>query len=431
MESTLSDFLKSQEELVQEAALALPHSFSQCTYSLGSIRQSVYLCLTCPESRGLCSACSVACHTDHEQVELFPKRNFHCDCPTAAIAHACTLHKKLERENTTNQYGQNFQGKFCRCSRVYDANQEKETMIQCLSCEDWFHESCCNLRERPSSRECTPVSPRKSGVALDPDETTVQDDAASDTSSSGLPPPLISGEEYESFICGQCVSKSALLQRWAGTCDTIMVVRDSPDDPWRRLNCMDVDDQRPIEVDDTQEATSRAGTKRPLSPSALEEPDAKRVKPSHEDTMGFTTCLTPPQHPLAKHILSSLDNANAVSALGAGDLFLTSGFRDRWCRCQSCLPSLKQSPWLLEEEETYEPPEDPDSGLSLEELGMRALQRLPREKAINGIHAFNEMRDDLVKFLRPFAQENKVVNESDVRGFFEALKQAQQDKKDV
>lgn len=158
-----------------------------------------------------------------------------------------------------------------------------------------------------------------------------------------------------------------------------MVVRDSPDDPWRRLNCMDVD-QRPIEVDDTQEATSRAGTKRPLSPSALEEPDAKRVKPSHEDTMGFTTCLTPPQHPLAKHILSSLDNANAVSALGAGDLFLTSGFRDRWCRCQSvsphipnfyfifttirhqCLPSLKQSPWLLEEEETYEPPEDPDSG---------------------------------------------------------------------
>ena len=31
-------------------------------------------------------------------------------------------------------------------------------------------------------------------------------------------------------------------------------------------------------------------------------------------------------------------------------------------------------------------------GLSLEELGIRALERLPREKAIDGIHAFNELR---------------------------------------
>ena len=67
----------------------------------------------------------------------------------------------------------------------------------------------------------------------------------------------------------------------------------------------------------------------------------------------------------------------------------------------------------MEDEETYEPPEDPDSGiitiplilrflrplpnvsvvgLSLEELGMRALERLPRDRAIDGIHAFNGMR---------------------------------------
>jgi hypothetical protein len=34
----------------------------------------------------------------------------------------------------------------------------------------------------------------------------------------------------------------------------------------------------------------------------------------------------------------------------------------------------------------------PLSGLSLEELGMRALERLPRDRAIDGIHAFNGMR---------------------------------------
>lgn len=132
-----------------------------------------------------------------------------------------------------------------------------------------------------------------------------------------------------------------------------------------------------------------------------------------------------------------------------------------------CLPSLKDHPYLLEEEETYEPPEDPDSGahfdlmhqshmyanmnivlmsgLSLEELGMRALERLPRDRAIDGIRAFNDMRsvfssdtpgepfitpfnrDDLLAYLRPFAQEGRIVSEADVRLFFESLREGQHD----
>lgn len=31
-------------------------------------------------------------------------------------------------------------------------------------------------------------------------------------------------------------------------------------------------------------------------------------------------------------------------------------------------------------------------GLSLEALGMRALERIPRDRAIDGIHAFNKMK---------------------------------------
>lgn len=38
MEATLNDYLESQEDLVREAALALPHQFSQCTYRLGPLR---------------------------------------------------------------------------------------------------------------------------------------------------------------------------------------------------------------------------------------------------------------------------------------------------------------------------------------------------------------------------------------------------------
>lgn len=137
--STLTDLVASQDNLIQEAALALPHSFSHCTYPLGQIRQAVYLCLTCAQTRGICGSCSIACHTDHEQLELFPKRNFRCDCPTTALSHPCTLMKRSgavkEDVNEYNTYGQNFRGLFCRCGRNYDPKTERETMIQCLTCE--------------------------------------------------------------------------------------------------------------------------------------------------------------------------------------------------------------------------------------------------------------------------------------------------------
>jgi E3 ubiquitin-protein ligase UBR7 len=55
MSSTLKDYLVSQDSLVSQASLALPHSFSTCTYSLGYIRQAVYLCITCGLQRGICS----------------------------------------------------------------------------------------------------------------------------------------------------------------------------------------------------------------------------------------------------------------------------------------------------------------------------------------------------------------------------------------
>ncbi|PPQ88175.1 hypothetical protein CVT25_005140 [Psilocybe cyanescens] len=390
MASTLSEYLDSQDELVREAALALPHQFSQCTYPLGPLRygclawkscldrtefltymsrQAVYLCTTCPEARGLCAACSVACHTDHEQVELY----------------------------------------------------------------DWFHESCCNLRERPGSRANSPEVQADHSVPEQPlVDQSIRDqqsgneiggDAASETSSSGLPPPLITGDEYESFVCGACVSRNPTLKRWAGTCGAMMVVRDTPSDPWSRLNGSSKVGAELIQIDDPQSAV--LGIKRPLSPSAGEGPETKRVKNSLDETVTSTpSCLAPDPEPLAQKIFGALESRDPTPSLGAGDVFFTLGFKERWCQCDLCLASLKMEPYLLHDEETYEPPEDPDSGLSLEELGMRALSRLPRDKAIDGIHAFNEMRNDLVKFLRPFAQDGKVVNETDVRDFFASLKEA-------
>ena len=81
-----------------------------------------------------------------------------------------------------------------------------------------------------------------------------------------------------------------------------------------------------------------------------------------------------------------------------------------------CSKALNAHPYLVTEEVSYEPPADPDSGetasllfcyrtglirlrvlcrvtgLSLEELGLRALERIPRERAIDGIQAFMDLR---------------------------------------
>ncbi|KAF9527218.1 hypothetical protein CPB83DRAFT_856573 [Crepidotus variabilis] len=426
--STLTEYLESQDELLREAAEALPHSFSQCTFDKGSLKQAVYLCLNCPEARGLCSACSIACHTDHEQVELFPKRNFRCDCPTSAVAHPCSLHPTLEEVNTGNHYGQNFKSIFCRCGRPYDAENEKETMIQCLACEDWFHESCCNLRERPCSRDNTPI-PKECKPSPDAteDQSAVIDDAASEASSTGLPPPLISGDDYEAFLCGSCTLQNITLRRWAGTHGVIMVVRDGPTLPWRRFESDGREDGEETVNIEAVPSLVKLG-KRPSTILDSENPDPKRLKassvdPSHSHHQ-ITPCLAPPQNPFVQKVLSALSFPDFSSSLGTADLFLTEGFRERWCHCDSCLPPLKANPYLLEDEEVFEPPSDPDSGLSLDELGMRALTKLPREKAINGIHAFNAMKDNLVKFLRPFAQDGKIVDESDVKGFFSDLEEA-------
>lgn len=88
-----------------------------------------------------------------------------------------------------------------------------------------------------------------------------------------------------------------------------------------------------------------------------------------------------------------------------------------------CSESLNDHPYLATEEETYEPPADPDSGLSLEELGLRALERIPRDRAIDGIQAFMDLRDGLMQYLKPFAEQGKEVNEGDIQAFFEARKQ--------
>jgi E3 ubiquitin-protein ligase UBR7 len=121
---TAEDILRAQIELERDAAEILPGSFDRCTIHMGPIRQSVYACLTCSpkEPRGLCYACSIACHADHQLVELFYRRRFICDCGHGLMPHPCQLtHTATSDEGNAvtvdgprNGYDHNYLGRFCR-----------------------------------------------------------------------------------------------------------------------------------------------------------------------------------------------------------------------------------------------------------------------------------------------------------------------------
>ena len=174
--------------------------------------------------------------------------------------------------------------------------------------------------------------------AVQPENGEAVDDAASEASSSGLPPPLISADDYESFVCGGCVSRNPALKRWAGTHGVLMVGRDSPNHPWCRLegpsNRAEGED---VQVDG-DEPMVKLGMKRPSSSTDKDDiPDAKRHRSSSaaDHLQSATSCLAPPQNPLASKIVTELSSSELSTSLGAGDIFLTDGFRERWCHCNA------------------------------------------------------------------------------------------------
>lgn len=211
-----------------------------------------------------------------------------------------------------------------------------------FSLQDWFHESCLSLRERPLSRASTP----EAGVPAQE-----VDDAASEASSNDLPPPLIRADNYDALICAACVRSIPVVRRYAGTPGALMVVRDVPGGPWSVIG-REAESGANVEVE-TVEARkgldTGVGEKRARSPTKGESdaPNAKRARVSPEASSS-PPCLAPPVNSLAQQIfdksLSKMDGAATSSGeedvCGEGDIFLTEGFRDRWCQCSSVRASV-------------------------------------------------------------------------------------------
>lgn len=101
---TLGEWLEDDDQLDVEKSLKNPAN-NVCSFSRGYIKQDVYVCLTCSGEKGqpvrfggircscadeigqagICAACAIHCHEDHDVLELWQKRNFRCDCGTSRM----------------------------------------------------------------------------------------------------------------------------------------------------------------------------------------------------------------------------------------------------------------------------------------------------------------------------------------------------------
>ena len=118
---------------------------SQCTHTLAYISQTVYVCKSCDQKDvGICLACALTCHQNHDIMDLGIRKGFRCDCGTPKTQTICKHADK--QEDNSNKYSHNFLGLYCHCNKTF-VEDDGEDMLQCLICSDWFHESHVTLQD--------------------------------------------------------------------------------------------------------------------------------------------------------------------------------------------------------------------------------------------------------------------------------------------
>lgn len=264
---TMMDVLQEQQDFEEDANAVLGASDdNNCTFSQGYIkRQAIYACLTCcadvktdPTKRaGVCLACSLNCHENHELVELYTKRNFRCDCgnPKFNPKHCQFTHNKNEI-NSNNVYNQNFSGLYCTCHRPYPdpENTVEDDMIQCIICEDWHHASHLNT-----------IVP--------------------------------ANNQYSEMICKGCMDKNEFLHDYSNfainteSIDVDVVTINGENDAIKNCNSEGIANGIDNSISDNKDATDKTDEITHESTNAQVETESKKNAENHVDNSMDTECL--------------------------------------------------------------------------------------------------------------------------------------------
>ncbi|KAK8030040.1 Metaphase-anaphase transition protein [Apiospora rasikravindrae] len=456
---TAAEFLRDQMQLEADAREALPYSIENCTKQLGTLRQSVFACLTChppptnPDDStaykpaGVCYACSVQCHGEHELVEIFQKRNFTCDCGTTRFAadQPCTLRINpatntkggvhSEAADPNNKYNQNFRNRFCSCSIDYVPQEQKGTMFQCLGLgthetggcgEDWYHPGCLvglgprwyekmtavkNKKPADANTTSHDTLPTISEDGPAPDGNGADEaEDEDDDNDAPLPEGFPGEDDFNHFLCYKCVEANPWIKRYAGTAGFLSPIYFSKDG-------------------EENNSASASSNKRKLDDEE-QASEPKRAKTEEvEDGQSAEPALP----------VRAAAPASVKSEQGEDKKEPAAPSFESTTTCN--VPLLEPHPQLLDEEEVYEPPLSEGEGSndgasthgsgSLYERGESALRNVDRVRAIEGVMAYKQLKDKLTPFFEEFAKSGKAIGADDIKEYFAKLRGDEQAIKDA
>ncbi|CAG5122332.1 unnamed protein product [Candidula unifasciata] len=117
--------------------------------------------------------------------------------------------------------------------------------------------------------------------------------------------------------------------------------------------------------------------------------------------------------------------------------FWPEGWRSRLCQCKDCLQMYKEKgiEFLTDESDTVrayeEKGRDSTTNMSDEDSTATALAGMNRVQQIEVVRGFMDLKTELNGFLHGFAQNGKVVTETDIREFFQRMDQRRKERMPV
>jgi len=226
-----------------------------------------------------------------------------------------------------------------------------------------------------------------------------------------LPPGFPAEDDFDHLICYKCVDANPWIRAYAGSQGFLKPVFNNASSSAIKPVAAENGKRK---AEDTEDS------------SAIKRVKVEDISDESAETK-TTTESTTEAPKSAKH--TSLSNPPN----GSFSIFVKEDFREHFCRCPECFPRLAKYPQLLEEEEAYEPPvSESDAGEangggsvgtgSILERGEAALSTMDRMRAIEGVMAYNHLRDKVKTFLQPFAESGQAVGAEDVKAYFAKLR---------
>ena len=328
-------------------------------------------------------------------------------------------------------------------------------MFQCLGLgteesggcgEDWWHPQCLLGLPKDWQPKKEPVDPKVEAEANGDAQST--EVLAGEDEEHPMPPGFPDEDDFESMLCYKCVGSNPWIKQYAGTSGFLSAMYKQGQGPTSDTVASstapatdetvngEVNKEEPSKETASTIATSTASRKRKASDAEEESRPAspsKRLKEeidskdSDEIQVKAETEVEKSTVPHHKH-----DDLPPAST-GTFSLFMKEDFRDHLCHCPRCYVNLIPHPQLVEEEDTYEPPlsESGDSNAcpgsskgtgSILERGEAALNNVDRVRAIEGVMVYNNLKDKVKEFLKPYAESGQAVGADDIKAYFDKLR---------